>query len=190
MTRTRADNVSRNDDPGPLHDSGVDCVSKVDGRPVRIGAAQIAQRREPIAHVFAREAQSFQRLACRGFESLPGEIGSIHSEVNMSVDESGLTVLIRKVDYFARSGGRSTDRPTLVMRFPSTRISIGPLSVSETPSNILPQSRTMLLIALFFLFALPGHNEPDLTTGGEAAKLMAPEMAHRALPAQESRQCS
>src|SRR4051812_39365206 len=43
-------------------------------------------------------------------------------------------------------GGRSTDGPILVIRFPSTRTCIGPLRVSETPSNRLPQSRTVAFI--------------------------------------------
>jgi hypothetical protein len=63
MTRTRANNMSRNNDPRPLHNPGVNCVSKVDG-------------------------------------GNPGL--TVRSERSMT----------------CALGGRSTDRPTLVMRFP------------------------------------------------------------------------
>src|SRR5271167_2130306 len=43
--------------------------------------------------------------------------------------------------------GRPTDRSIFTIRLPSTRISAGPVSVSESPSNTLPHTRTSILIS-------------------------------------------
>jgi hypothetical protein len=44
-------------------------------------------------------------------------------------------------------GGRSTDRPIFAIRLSLTRISAGPVRVSEIPSNTLPHTRTSAFIS-------------------------------------------
>src|SRR5574337_61536 len=44
-------------------------------------------------------------------------------------------------------GGAATECAMALMRLPSTRISAGPDSVSDTPSNTLPHANTIALIA-------------------------------------------
>ena len=62
-------------------------VAQVDGREFRVHAAEVAQCREAIAQVLAREAQPLERLGGRGLERLLGEVRRVHREVNVSVDE-------------------------------------------------------------------------------------------------------
>src|SRR5438045_8302549 len=58
----------------------------------------------------------------------------------------GLTVRSKRSIRRA-SGGRSTECPISAIILSLTRISAGPVRLSETPSNTLPQTRTSAFIA-------------------------------------------
>lgn len=75
------------DQPWAVHEPCVDGVAQVDGREFRVHAAEVAQRREAIAQVLAREAQTLQRLGGRGLERLLREGGGVHRQVHVRVDE-------------------------------------------------------------------------------------------------------
>ena len=82
-----ADDVRGDDQPRALHESSVEGVAEVDGRELRIHAAEVAQRRKAIAQILAGEAEPLQRLGRRGLERLLSQIGGVHRQVDVSVDE-------------------------------------------------------------------------------------------------------
>src|SRR5260370_20482333 len=88
MAGACTDDVCRDDKTRALNHSGVDRIAKLDGGPLRIGASQVSQCCESIAHVFARKAESPECLARRGFKTLLGQPGRIHREMNVGIDES------------------------------------------------------------------------------------------------------
>jgi hypothetical protein len=139
---------------------------------------QIAKRSEYTIHVCASNAQPFQCLTRRGSESLPSEICSIHSEVNMSVDESRAHGPIRQVDYFRCR--RPIDGP------PNTRDAIrlnrdlyrSAQRIGQAVEHFaarVGQCYSSLIIP----FPLPRPNEPDATSGDEFRHLREPEPAIR-----------
>ena len=53
---------ARDEEPRSFHQAGIERVAQIDRRPFRIDAAEIAQGREAVVHVFAGEAQPLERL--------------------------------------------------------------------------------------------------------------------------------
>lgn len=99
MARRGADDVRRNDQPRAVHDTGLDRVAQVDGRELRIHAAQVAQRREAMAHVLASDREAGQRLRRRGPQRLDREVSGVHREMDMGVDEPRADGALGKVHH-------------------------------------------------------------------------------------------
>ena len=62
MATACADDVRRNDEPRSFDQTCSEGVAQIDCRPFRIDAAEIAQGREAVVHVFAGETQLLERL--------------------------------------------------------------------------------------------------------------------------------
>lgn len=74
--------------PWPDEGARVDRIAQVDGGPVRVGAAEIAQSGESAIEVVVCEPQRGERLGGRGVHRLGVEGGRIQRQVHVAVDES------------------------------------------------------------------------------------------------------
>ena len=101
-----AEDVPGDHQPGPLDQPGVQGVAQVDGRELRVHGAQVAQRREAVPQVLLRQAEAGQRLGRRGRQRLPGQVGRVHRQVHVGVDEPRADRALGQVDHLApRPGG-------------------------------------------------------------------------------------
>ena len=98
MAGAGADDMRGDEEPRPFDKAGIKRVAQIDRRQFRIDAAEVAQGREAVAHVFAGEAQPFERLGRGRLERLQGEVRGVHREVDMGVDEPGADCSLGKVD--------------------------------------------------------------------------------------------
>src|SRR5438552_16767732 len=62
VTSARADNMRGNEEPRSFYKAAIERVAQIDCRPFRIDAAEIAQGREAVVHVFAGETQLLEHL--------------------------------------------------------------------------------------------------------------------------------
>ena len=80
------------EEPRSFYKAGSERVAQIDRRPFLIDAAEIAQGRDAVIHVFARETQAIERLGSGRLERLQREVRGIHRKVDMVSIKPGLTV--------------------------------------------------------------------------------------------------
>ncbi len=108
MAGARADDMRGNEKPRSFHKTGIERVAQIDRRPFRIDAAEIAQGRKAVVHVFAGEAQPLKRFGRGRLERLQREVRGVHREMDMGVDESGAHRPLGEIDH--PCAGRSAHR--------------------------------------------------------------------------------
>jgi len=123
-----------------VHQPSVDSIAQVNGRELRIQAAQVAQRREAIAEILAGQGETGERLGRRRLQRLLGEVGGVHRQVHMGVDESGADRTLGQADQL-RPCGRLTDAPISTITPSRTAISAHPAS-APTRRRTLPRTPT------------------------------------------------
>jgi hypothetical protein len=114
---------------GPCTNLEASAFAQVDGRELGVHAAEVAQRREAIAQIFAGQAEPLECLGGRGFERLLGQVRRVHGQVHVGVDEPRTDRAFRQVDASSntaphqhrRAHGRELPAQQAASRLPSSR---------------------------------------------------------------------
>jgi len=132
--------MRRDEEPWTRHQAGIKRVAQINRWKFRSDAAQIAQCRKPVAHVFGARLNPARALAADDWSACNARFPASIVKWRWVSMNPGLTVRSERSKTSA-PGGRPTDRSVFVIRLLSTRISARPVrgrTHCRTPERAYP----------------------------------------------------